>query len=67
MRTSTYCILLFIVLYLLVIHSIHQEEHRIADRRQKDLPRPEERRIQQRRMGRSTLAFLKWAVRSIWS
>ena len=67
MRPSTFCILVLIALYLLVMHSIHQEEHRIADRRRQDLPHPEERRIQQQRKGRTTLAFLKWAARSIWS
>jgi len=67
MRTSTYCIIVFIVLYLLVLHSIHQEEQRIVDRRQQDLPHPEERRIQQRRRGKSTLGFLKWVARSVWS
>jgi hypothetical protein len=67
MRTSSYCIIVFIVMYLLVMHSIRQEEQRNADRRQQDLPHPEERRIQQRRKGRSTFAFLKWVARSIWS
>jgi len=66
-RTSSYCILLFIALYLLIMHSIHQEEHRIVDRRQQELPHPAERRTQQRRKGRSTFAFLKWVARSIWS
>jgi len=67
MSTSSYCILVFIALYLLVIHSIHQEEHRTADRRQRDLPHAVERRIQQRRKGRSTFAFFKWIARSIWA
>jgi hypothetical protein len=67
MSTSSYCILVFIALYLLVIHSVHQEEHRSADRRQRDLPHPVERRIQQRRKGKTTLVFLKWVARSIWA
>jgi len=34
MRTSSYCIFVIVVLYLLVMHSIHQEEVRIKERRQ---------------------------------
>ena len=67
MSTSSYCILVLLGLYLLVIHAIHQEEHRTADRRQQDLPHPVERRLQQRRKGRTSLAFLKWVLRSIWA
>jgi hypothetical protein len=67
MRTSNYFIIVIVVLYVLVMHAIHQEEHRIADRRQQDLPHPVERRTQQRRKGRATVAFLKWMARSIWS
>jgi hypothetical protein len=67
MQTSTYCIIVIVALYLLVMHSIHQEEHRAGDRRQKDLPRLEERRIQPRRKGRFNLSFLKWVAKSIWS
>jgi hypothetical protein len=67
MRTSSYCIFVVVVLYLLVMHSIHQEETRKAERRHQDLPHPEERRLQQRRKGRSTLAFLKWVFKSVWS
>jgi hypothetical protein len=67
MSTSNGIILVLIALYLLVLHAIHQEEHRTADRRQQDLPHPVERRIQQRRQGRTTLAYLKWVGKSVWS
>lgn len=48
----------------LVIHLIHKEEKRIADRRQQNQPYPRERRKQERRK-KSLLAYLSWVMGSL--
>jgi hypothetical protein len=66
MLTSSYCILVILVFFALVLHALHLEEKRTADRRRQDLPHGEERRKQDRRRPQSRLTRIGWAIRSQW-
>jgi len=67
MLTGAYCLFVAITLFLLVMHAMHQEDQRGTERRCQELPHPVERRLQQRREPRPALAFLKWAIKALWS
>lgn len=61
------CIILVVLAFFgLMVHAIHSDEKRKADRRRQCLPFPVERRIAERR-SRSLTSHLAWAIRSQWS
>lgn len=63
MLDTLYMSLVIIAFFALVIHAIHQEEQRKAERRRLDLPHPVERRHKDRRQ-KSMRAYLFWAVKA---
>ena len=63
MLDTIYMSLVIIAFFALVIHAIHREEQRKADRRRQDLPHPVERRHRDRRR-KSMRAHLLWAVKA---
>jgi hypothetical protein len=63
MLDTIYMSLVIIAFFALVIHAIHKEEQRKADRRRQNRPVPVERRHKDRRK-KSMRAYLLWAVRA---
>jgi len=61
------CIILVVIVFFgLVIHSILKDEKRKSARRQQQLANPIERRLEDRRR-KSIVSYLAWAIRSRWS
>ena len=64
MDPSIYCILVIVAFVGLLLHAVHTEEKRVADRRQQDLPHPVERRKGERRRSASRFSRLGWAMKA---
>jgi hypothetical protein len=64
--TTIYMCLVIIAFFALVLHAIHQEEKRKADRRQQDHPHAAERRKVDRRR-KSAMGYLAWALQAPWA
>ena len=63
MLDTIYMSLVIIAFFALVVHAIHKEEQRKADRRQQNRPHPVERRHRDRRQ-KSMRAYLFWSVKA---
>jgi len=67
MESSTYCILVLILFFTLLIHALYVEEKRTSDRRRRPQPVALERRVSERRVKQSWFGRLAWALQSRWT
>lgn len=67
MHTSDYCLVVIVLFFALLLHSIRQEEKRAGDRRVGDLPGAAERRGAERRRPQSQFARTRWALKARWA
>ncbi len=62
MSISSYILLVVVVFFALVLHAIHREDKRQAERRKQNVPVAVERRQAQRRR-KSLASLLAWVLR----
>jgi hypothetical protein len=66
MKVSSWCILVLVAFWALVIHAIMIEEQRGPDRRRRSVPVAHERRTQKRRRKALFLSRAAWALHRRW-
>ena len=66
MQDTLYMAIVIVAFFALTLFAIHQDENRKAERRQKTLPVPVERRKRDRR-SHSIHSYFAWVIRSKFS